>query len=71
MQIIVYEKLKGDVNNDTLIDISDAYLLLRKITSTDELELKPEDLPNGDFDENGIVDITDTYLLLRYIVNNM
>ena len=70
-KITIYEELQGDISNDGTVDITDAYLLLRSIVNSNDLELPAENLPNGDFNEDNIINITDAYYLLRFIVKNM
>lgn len=67
--VIVERKSPGDVNEDGVIDISDATLVLQYYAETavglvpDIANFKSE---NADVDGNGIIDITDATLILTY-----
>ena len=71
--------LKGDVNKNGEIDISDILQLERHIAYSNskdtalkhsEWKLNNDKLKIGDINENGIIDITDVLKLLRYIAAN-
>jgi hypothetical protein len=66
--VTVSDVVKGDVNNDTKIDITDAVLILRHIVQ------KPNETfieAAADVNSDTKVDITDVVLILQYIVHKI
>ncbi|HOK80231.1 MAG TPA: dockerin type I repeat-containing protein [bacterium] len=57
------KKRKGDVNEDGVIDISDAILCLRM-----SIGLDPMNIETADMNSDGVVDISDAILILRKTV---
>ena len=58
--ILTISKIKGDLNNDKSIDISDVILCLRMA-----IEIDPPDLNLADMNNDGSIDILDVILVLR------
>lgn len=69
-QITVYEDLKGDVDNSGQIDISDAYMLLKRIVNSIDT-LASSTLPNGDYNSDNTLDISDVYMIIKYLSSNI
>lgn len=65
--------LLGDIDNNSVIEITDAYYILRFIvTRLDYDTIKASILPAANFsNDDEEIDITDAYMLLRYVVKNM
>jgi hypothetical protein len=58
--ILTISKIKGDLNNDKSIDISDVILCLRMA-----IEIDSPDLNLADMNNDGSIDILDVILVLR------
>ena len=58
-------RLKGDVNGDGDIDVSDVTMMISCI-----LNDTPVDLAVADMDNDDVVDVSDVTLLIAYILNN-
>jgi hypothetical protein len=56
----IFVSLKGDINNDCIIDISDVILCLRMAVGLDPVNVNLADMNN-----DGVVDISDVILILR------
>ncbi|MBR5685733.1 MAG: choice-of-anchor D domain-containing protein [Muribaculaceae bacterium] len=61
--------LRGDVNDDKKVDITDATMLINYLLSNDPTGINMENA-NCDLSENGKVDITDATTLINYLLNN-
>ena len=71
--ILVVEKwtepqpvVRGDANEDGVINISDAILVINAVLNETLADLNVQ---NADCDENGIINISDVIMLINYIVN--
>ncbi len=60
------EILKGDVNSDHEVNISDAIVLISAILNSDMTEVNVD---NSDVDENQEVNITDAIKLINFVLN--
>ena len=58
------EPLRGDVNNDNEVNISDATLLISFIVNGDSFTLD-----NGDVNYDGEINVSDAIMLINYILN--
>lgn len=58
------EKIRGDINEDGIIDISDVILCLRMAIFLDIIKLEL-----GDINKDNLIDITDVILVLRKAIN--
>ena len=61
--------MRGDVNDDQKIDITDATMLINYLLSNDPTGINMENA-NCDLSEDGKVDITDATTLINYLLNN-
>ncbi|MBO4803324.1 MAG: C10 family peptidase [Muribaculaceae bacterium] len=61
--------LRGDVNDDKKVDITDATMLINYLLSNDPTGINMENA-NCDLSEDGKVDITDATTLINYLLNN-
>ncbi|MBR5685065.1 MAG: C10 family peptidase [Muribaculaceae bacterium] len=61
--------LRGDVDGDGKVDITDATMLINYLLSNDPTGINMENA-NCDLSENGKVDITDATTLINYLLNN-
>ena len=61
--------LRGDVNGDHVVDITDATMLINYLLSNDPTGINMENA-NCDLSEDGKVDITDATTLINYLLNN-
>ena len=64
----VTDILKGDMNQNGRIDLSDIIILLKKYLGT--LEIKDNDLSIGDMSNNNKIDLSDIIRLLRIYLNS-
>ena len=53
----------GDIDNNGVVNISDATLLIQAL-------MLEQQVPNADFDGNGVVNITDATLLIDYVLRH-
>ncbi|MBR5685734.1 MAG: hypothetical protein IKX18_06250 [Muribaculaceae bacterium] len=63
------EGLRGDVNDDKKVDITDATMLINYLLSNDPTGINMANA-NCDLSEDGKVDITDATTLINYLLNN-
>ncbi|MBR5168950.1 MAG: DUF2436 domain-containing protein [Muribaculaceae bacterium] len=63
---VVPEVLKGDVNDDHVVNISDAIALITAILNSD---LTGINIANADVDESTEINITDAIKLINYVLN--
>ncbi|MBO4804220.1 MAG: dockerin type I repeat-containing protein [Muribaculaceae bacterium] len=61
-----FAALRGDVNGDGSVDISDATMLINYLLSGNASGLN---LENANCDQNGGVDISDATTLINYLLN--
>ena len=61
----------GDVNEDTVIDISDAVLLARFVAEDNEANVSSQGKRNADVNRNGSPDSDDVVVLLKYIAKTI
>lgn len=62
----INDVIKGDANNDTVVNVSDAIALLNALLTSD---LSTINTANADVDENGTISITDVIKLVNYLSN--
>lgn len=60
------ESMRGDVNNDKVVNISDAIALINAITNSDFDSIN---MDNADVNFSGSVDISDAITLISYVLN--
>ena len=60
------EGMRGDVNNDKVVNISDAIALINAITNSDFDSIN---MDNADVNFSGSVDISDAITLISYVLN--
>ena len=58
--------LRGDVNGDHVVDITDATMLINYLLSGDATDIN---LENANCDQVGGVDISDATTLINYLLN--
>lgn len=58
-----YDPQPGDIDNNGVVNISDATLLIQAL-------MLEQQMPNADFDGNGVVNITDATLLIDYVLRH-
>ena len=61
--------LRGDVDGDGKVDITDATMLINYLLSNDPTGINMENA-NCDLSDDGKVDITDATTLINYLLNN-
>lgn len=59
--------LIGDVNEDVLVDVSDAVLLARLIAEDSTAKISEQGLKNADVDKNGAPGSEDVIAILKFI----
>lgn len=62
----INDVIKGDANNDTVVNVSDAIALLNALLTSD---LSGINTANADVDDNGTISITDVIKLVNYLSN--
>lgn len=61
----------GDVNNDSAVDISDAYCMLKFLTYRIDTPT-PDVLPAANFlNTDSVIDVSDVYTFIKYLSNNI
>lgn len=62
---VVVQGIKGDLDGDMKVDISDLRMVLRAVCG--KIELAEKQVYTADADENGTIDIADLRLILRFV----
>ena len=63
----LYELIKGDVNDDRLVNLTDAVIIQRSILGT--VNLEGEALYCADYNSDGKISVADVVYIQRYIMN--